>query len=37
MTDSFKNKFISFLMPYRPNKIGIFGSYARGEAKKTAI
>jgi len=34
MTDSFKTKIITLLMPYRPNKIGIFGSYARGEAKK---
>jgi hypothetical protein len=24
-------KIISYLMPYKPTKIGIFGSYARGE------
>lgn len=34
LTDSFKTKIITFLMPYRPHKIGIFGSYARGEAKQ---
>ena len=26
-------KIINYLMPYQPTKIGVFGSYARGENK----
>ncbi|RMD96672.1 MAG: nucleotidyltransferase domain-containing protein, partial [Bacteroidetes bacterium] len=34
MNDKIKNRVIEALLQYRPEKIGIFGSYARGENKK---
>lgn len=35
MIDSkIKNQVVSSLLPYQPSRIGIFGSYARGENKK---
>lgn len=29
-----KNRLLATLMPYRPERVGIFGSYARGENEK---
>lgn len=34
LDDRLKKQVISLLMPYHPFRIGIFGSYARGENKK---
>jgi len=32
-----ENQVLSLLLPYQPCRIGIFGSYARGENKKGVI
>ncbi len=34
INDKIKNRVIESLLQYRPEKIGIFGSYARGENRK---
>lgn len=36
ITDIQKNIIINTLLPYKPTKIGIFGSYARGENTTTS-
>lgn len=34
MDKALQSKLLSFLLPYHPIRIGIFGSYARGEQKQ---
>lgn len=34
MDNSLKTKLIKYLIPYRPERIGVFGSFARGENNK---
>lgn len=34
MDKNLQNKLLRFLLPYHPARIGIFGSFARGENKK---
>lgn len=35
-TEQLNNKIINYLLRYNPARIGIFGSYARGEAEKSS-
>jgi predicted nucleotidyltransferase len=34
MDQALQQKLISYLLPYHPARIGVFGSYARGESNK---
>lgn len=34
MDKELENKLLSCLMPYQPSRVGVFGSYARGENQK---
>ena len=34
MNTDLKNKLLSILLPHRPARIGVFGSYARGEQRE---